>query len=618
MNRSLWRRASLFYVANLFLSLSTGYIVYQWFHSESMEQLSADHTAMISSVNTAISQEMGDITNIIRLANEHLMEAIDNDNDDDSRAEIFLRIGSVLSNVSQIRWIDLTGKETIRVNFTENGGQIVPENELQDKSSRYYFIQAKETSPGGISLSSIDLNIENGRLTLPYQPTIRVSLHTFPRHPLGEGFLVFNFDMTELFQRLRNFEEPQSQLLIAAGETQWLINPDSSLEWSSSKNSEPASLKVAQPELYERLAEYHVLSLQRGANDAIFSAALLPIRMKHTFSSEELYILARTPGQYYTLLMKDALLPAILTFLGTFALVALFILRDIRHQEHVNVLNKQLLAEKTELKTALERQTQLRDELVESEKMASLGMLVAGVAHELSTPVGGTTMCISTLENKLERLEQQISSGLTRSELDNYLSATKESLTISRHNLERITDLIKRFKRLAVDRGSESPVRFNLMQVITDLIRTLESQASSRRVSITHNIPGDIQLNSFPGLFSQILQNLITNAIHHAFSDMPRGEVVVSAINKEDSIEIRVKDNGSGIAEEVQDHLFDPFVTTARNDGNTGLGMHLVHQWVSVLDGRIVFTTKQNEGTEFVMTFPVTSAPQHEVPDNQD
>jgi len=156
------------------------------------------------------------------------------------------------------------------------------------------------------------------------------------------------------------------------------------------------------------------------------------------------------------------------------------------------------------------------------------------------------------------------------------------------------------------------------MQVITDLIRTLESQASSRRVSITHNIPGDIQLNSFPGLFSQILQNLITNAIHHAFSDMPRGEVVVSAINKEDSIEIRVKDNGSGIAEEVQDHLFDPFVTTARNDGNTGLGMHLVHQWVSVLDGRIVFTTKQNEGTEFVMTFPVTSAPQHEVPDNQD
>ena len=93
---------------------------------------------------------------------------------------------------------------------------------------------------------------------------------------------------------------------------------------------------------------------------------------------------------------------------------------------------------------------------------------------------------------------------------------------------------------------------------------------------------------------------------------------MVSAINKEDSIEIRVKDNGSGIAEEVQDHLFDPFVTTARNDGNTGLGMHLVHQWVSVLDGRIVFTTKQNEGTEFVMTFPVTSAPQHEVPDNQD
>ena len=607
MKTPRWRRTVLLLTSNLLLSVLIGFFVYQWIFKQSIEELSTEHSALINSVNTAFSQEMGDITNIVRLANQHLTDVLENSPQDVDKGALLLRIGQVLNNVSQIRWIDTNGFEQVRVNFSNNGGEIVSDDKLQDKSSRYYFVQASTTAPGMVSLSAIDLNIDNGRLTIPYQPTIRVSLHTFSTHPLGEGFLVINFDMTRLFSQLLDLEQVQTRLLLAEGNLQWMIHPDKDQEWRTSRNGEPSNFELSQPSLFRQLLSRQTMSLEKGNDGAIYSGTVLQLRMKHTQSSEDLFILARTSSEFYSLLVKNAVLPAALSAFFTFIFVSLLIIRDVRYQQHIRQLNHALLKERNDLRLSLERQTKLRDELVESEKMASLGMLVAGVAHELSTPVGGTTMCISTLENKLDRLEQKIISGLTRTELDQYLASTKESLAISRHNLARITELIKRFKRLAVDRGSESPTKFSLNQIVADLISTLEAQAESRRVTITTEIQGQIELLSYPGLFSQLLQNLITNAISHAFANISRGEILISASQKGDNVELRVKDNGCGIDKEVQETLFDPFVTTARHAGNTGLGMHLVHQWVTnLLNGRIMFTTAENEGTEFVMTFPVS------------
>lgn len=616
MRTPQWRRASILFTSNLLLSVLIGFFVYQWIFKQSIDELSTEHSALINSVNTAFSQEMGDITNIVRLANQHLSDVLENSSQDIDKGALLTRIGRVLSNVSQMRWIDTDGMEKVRVNFSRRGAQIVSEDNLQDKSTRYYFVQASSTAPGVVSLSAIDLNVENGRLSIPYQPTIRVSLHTFSNHPLGEGFLVINFDMTQLFAQLRDFEKVQTQLLLAEGNSQWMIHPDEEQEWRASKGSEPANFEQAEPSLHRLLTSRQTISIEKGKHGAIFSGTLLQLRMRHTQSSEDLFILARTSAEYYNLLVKNAVLPGLLSAFFTFIVSALLIMRDLQYQRHVRGLTGELVKERNDLRLSLEQQTKLRDELVESEKMASLGMLVAGVAHELSTPVGGTTMCISTLENKLDRLEQKIATGLTRTELDLYLAATKESLAISRHNLERITELIKRFKRLAVDRGSETPVTFSLDQVIADLISTLEAQAASKRVTMRTEIPEPIIMNSFPGLFSQLLQNLITNAINHAFANTSRGDVLISAYQKGDNIELRVKDNGSGIAKEVQETLFDPFVTTARHSGNTGLGMHLVHQWVTnIMGGRIMFTTKENEGTEFIMTFPISTGSLAEQPE---
>ncbi len=601
-----WQRACWLYLCNFILSVLTGSLVYQWFYNQSMQSLSVEHTSVISSVNTAFSQELGDITNVARLANEHLVDIMSAGLRDETEAQLFLRIGRVLNNVSQMRWLNPEGVETVRVNFLADGVQIVPPEQLQDKSTRYYFKQAQQKPAGIMTLSSIDLNMENGVLVTPFQPTVRAILHTFPSHPLGEGFLVINFDLTSLFDHMKTFEETQTQLLISEGAIQWMLHPDAEKEWTASRGITPANIKLAQPDILEKLKNNKAVSLVSGEEDALFSGAALQLRMKHTHTVDPYFILTRTPAEYHGLLVKDALLPGLISFVCCFFIAGLLITRDLKQLSHVTHLTDQLLTEKQDLKSALDKQTRLRDELVESEKMASLGMLVAGVAHELSTPIGGTTMCVSAIDNQLDALEKKISTGLTRSDLDAYVAYTRESVTLSKHNLERVTELIKRFKRLAVDRGSETPVKFSLHRVVGDLVRTLEAQASAKRVKLTADIPETLEIVSFPGLYSQILQNLITNAFEHAFANKRNGEVCITAREKGNSFEVRVRDDGCGILDEIQHTIFEPFVTSARNKGNTGLGMHLVHQWVTnLLGGRIVFTSKEGNGTEFIMTFPM-------------
>ena len=603
------RRDFWLYLINAGLSLTIGIVVFQWDYSQSLRDVDNEHAAIIAGLSSSFSQEMGDITNIVRLANEHLIDTLDTKNQDyKTVSATFLRIGRVLNHVSQIRWLNKSGQEVVRVNFHAKDAQIVPEAQLQDKSQRDYFRQAKQTASGEITLSPVDLNVEEGELVYPLEPTLRTLLHTFPSHPLGEGFLVLNFDLRPLLARLATYETMHTEVLFASGSKEWMVNPDKQQEWQHSLRRADG-IVLPDSELAGRIFTNEAISLTADNTNTLYSSAKLKLRMKLASTDEVYFAITRTPGFFHEIVIKQALIPSTIAFVATFALLSLLIIRDGKQQNHLMLLNQQLANEKGDLKEALSKQSLLRDELVEAEKMASLGMLVAGVAHEMSTPVGGAIMCVSSLKNRLEQLEDNIATGLTRSELDNFVVYSKESLQLSASNLERASELIKRFKRLAVDRGSETPVFFNLHQVAVDLVRTLERQASAQRVQIVLNIPEDIKLCSYPGLYSQILQNLITNALDHAFGGRNKGEVVVTASSGSLTV-IKVKDNGVGIAEDIHQTIFEPFVTTARSKGNTGLGMHLVHQWVTkLLGGQIKFESVRGEGTTFTITFPVSSPP---------
>lgn len=252
----------------------------------------------------------------------------------------------------------------------------------------------------------------------------------------------------------------------------------------------------------------------------------------------------------------------------------------------------------------LEQQQILQDNLVESGKLSALGMMVAGVAHELNTPLGAAIMASSTIRKQHNQLTESFHTGLTKNALQNYLESTEVGLDLVESNQKRAAELVRSFKRLAIDRAREEIVPFNLKQVITDLIKTLHHRLKIARIETELNIE-DLEMLGTPGIISQVIQNLVMNALTHAFEPELGGKLTISTSCNMDNVELKISDNGKGIAPELVTKIFDPFVTSKRSQGNTGLGMHFVHQWVTrSLNGTISVETELNKGTTFTIKIP--------------
>ncbi|MCB1809653.1 MAG: HAMP domain-containing histidine kinase, partial [Candidatus Competibacteraceae bacterium] len=222
-----------------------------------------------------------------------------------------------------------------------------------------------------------------------------------------------------------------------------------------------------------------------------------------------------------------------------------------------------------ELTHSHQRLQLLQDELVESRKLASLGMMVAGVAHELNTPTGGALMTISTLQTQLANLATAVTQGMTRSQLEGYLQHTDEGLKLAASNLQHAADLINSFKRLAIDRSQEQVVHFNLADPIHDLANSLRPRLKQTSITLKTVLPERIEMQGYPGILSQVLQNLVDNALNHAFTPNQPGSIVITAVftGAADTVILSVSDNGQGIEPDLRDTLFDPFVSSGRSRG---------------------------------------------------
>lgn len=290
-----------------------------------------------------------------------------------------------------------------------------------------------------------------------------------------------------------------------------------------------------------------------------------------------------------------------------------------RHaQEEVQNLNSQLeqrVAERTaalsntneQFKHALKNLKRTQAELIRADKLAALGAMVAGVSHELNTPIGNAVMAITTLEKQTQMFDKKYRSGdIKRTTFENYLAISKESEQLVAKNLHRASELISSFKQVAVDQTSAHKRLFELRQHLSEVLLTLKPQFNKSPVSLKSNIPTGIELNSFPGPLGQVVTNLINNALLHGFDKGEKGEISVSAEKiDEDHVSITIKDNGKGIPEEHLDKVFDPFFSTRLGDGGTGLGLHIVHNIVTdVLAGTIELTCDE-AGTQFVVVIPL-------------
>jgi len=264
-------------------------------------------------------------------------------------------------------------------------------------------------------------------------------------------------------------------------------------------------------------------------------------------------------------------------------------------------INKQ----KNELADSLKQLQTAQKKLVESEKMAALGNLVAGVAHEINTPVGIGLAASSSMYNKSEQIEELFSTKkLKMTDLKSYIENATQACELILANLNRTAELVKSFKQVSIDNMTEQKREFVLSQYLDDIIRSLAPKIKHRNIEIETECPDDMKLTSYPGAFAQIFTNFIINSLLHAYEETDKGIIRIQISNDEKNLIAIYSDDGKGIPEENLSKIFDPFFTTNMQEG-TGLGMNITYNLVTQkLGGEIALDSKVGEGVRFTISIP--------------
>lgn len=271
----------------------------------------------------------------------------------------------------------------------------------------------------------------------------------------------------------------------------------------------------------------------------------------------------------------------------------------------------------TKLMDALEELREAQDKLVESEKMAALGNLVAGVAHEVNTPLGVALTATSMLNDRREILHQAVREGkLTREQLERFLDQSHESLSLTEKNLSRVARLISNFKQVAVDQMVTDRRSIDLGSYIEEIMSALSIELKRAQITYTLDVESEIEMDTIPGAMAQILTNLVTNTIRHGYPllinqdslsmGQTRGTISIHAKRADaDYIRLTFCDDGVGMDEVTVQRIFEPFFTTKRNEGGTGLGMPIVYNLVrQQLKGDISVRSTPGKGTCFELLLP--------------
>ncbi|WP_376959099.1 HAMP domain-containing sensor histidine kinase [Azospirillum sp. A26] len=263
--------------------------------------------------------------------------------------------------------------------------------------------------------------------------------------------------------------------------------------------------------------------------------------------------------------------------------------------------------QRSEAEAALDHLREAQEAMVQSEKLASLGALVAGVAHEINTPVGIAVSCASHLADATQAMRRRADGGtLGKAEFARYLATAVDTTDLILGNCERASQLIAGFKQVAVDRASAVRRTVNLAAYIQDTLVSLQPKFRPSGHAVAVYCPADLELDSYPGVLSQILSNLVMNALTHAFVDgQPGGMAITVDCPDADTVRMCFADNGRGMSEEHTARVFEPFFTTRRGRGGSGLGLHIVHNLVvGVLMGSITVLSAPDLGTSFTLQFP--------------
>lgn len=261
-----------------------------------------------------------------------------------------------------------------------------------------------------------------------------------------------------------------------------------------------------------------------------------------------------------------------------------------------------------ELQDSLENLKKTQVQLVQSEKMAALGNLVSGVAHEVNTPLGNAITGGSIIERETQQLLRQMEEGtLKKSSMEQKLSLLNETAYLLLKSINQAADLIRSFKRISVDQSVEEERDFNLYEYLEEIVLTFHNKL--KKIPVTVNLEGDrdLVIKSYPGVYAQIISNFIQNSLLHAFDATTSDATITIRFEvRKETLILTYADNGIGIDESMKKIAFEPFTTTKRNAGGTGLGLNIVYNLVTQkLSGNIELDPTSAQGVRFILTLPL-------------
>jgi|GEM_PF-729388 signal transduction histidine kinase len=614
----------------LFLLYSVGILMiisllswggYRFFLDNKLNQLAWTESELLSRSASVFSREMGHIKQVTLLlrnsidarlnaqtaeSNESLLSIGNSGSWEDQVADEFTKFATISNLISQVRWIMPNGQEHIRVNSQAGVITRVEGEQLQNKSNRGYVQNAPNNSHS-VYISPLDLNIENQEVVRPFQPTVRGVVRLRDETP---GLLVVNYDLAKLFELVRTFSNEQIDLEILDADGNWLLAADKSLEWGSILHADNSSFNIRSRYSFMWQEINASVGLERVFDDgrlwSVFKLYIDEGTDVTVTPTSALYFVARSKSDVFLSWRNKLILSIACVAVSSFLFITWLLWRQSSAQfETFRLLNmvqqEKTQTEQTNRKLSLtnKRLIDLQDELVETSKLSSLGLMVAGLAHEMHTPLGGVRMALSSCKIWLDKEAKERPSES--------LEKMDGSLLIAERNLARALDVVSSFKRIVSDRTAQDVQTFFFHNVVNDILFTYKPILKKRPdISLQVTCPEDIEMLGFPGALSQIIQNLMDNALDHGFQRLEKGVITLTAQSEKTNLILVIEDNGRGISPEIKGRIFEPFTTTGRTNQHTGLGLHLVNQWVNkLMNGRIEMTSEIGVGTRFILTIPL-------------
>jgi signal transduction histidine kinase len=299
----------------------------------------------------------------------------------------------------------------------------------------------------------------------------------------------------------------------------------------------------------------------------------------------------------------------LLAFMASHVAVAI---ARMQADRSVRKAKERLEQQNAALNSALTALQEAQSELVRQEKLASLGRLVAGVAHEINTPLGICVTATSHLVQELKLTREELGNGeMTEDSLNSFLDIVDQSLRIMTTNTQRAAALVKSFKQVAVDQSSGDLRTFNLGAYVNEVLLSLQPKLKGRPVKVEVDCPKDMMLDSFPGAVSQILTNMVMNSLVHGFQEGQAGRIAIHAAMDGDMVRLDYADDGVGMDQDTLAKLFDPFFTTKRGTGGSGLGAHILYNLATgALGGSVRVESAPGEGLRYYLKFPRSLRPE--------